>query len=235
MRLLRFHTRTSLTTSLRCAEFRHPATFSPMIVAIDGPAGAGKSTVARAVAQTLSFTYLDTGAMYRCVALARMRDADCDLDSLKIELDDAITLNGEDVSDAIRTPEVTELASQVAAEASVRAAMATRQAALLASGDWVAEGRDIGTVIAPHAELKIFLTADPQERARRRAEQTGRDLSEILAEQQDRDRRDGERSLSPLVADGDAVQLDTTTLSADEVIRQIAELAAAAINGGGPQ
>ena len=193
-----------------------------MIVAIDGPAGAGKSTVARAVAQTLSFTYLDTGAMYRCVALARIRDADCDLDSLKIELDDAITLNGEDVSDAIRTPEVTELASEVAAE-------------LLAEGDWVAEGRDIGTVIAPHAELKIFLTADPQERARRRAEQTGRDLSEILAEQQDRDRRDGERSLSPLVAAGDAVQLDTTTLSADEVITQIAELANAAINGGGPQ
>jgi len=206
-----------------------------MIVAIDGPAGAGKSTVARAVAQTLSFTYLDTGAMYRCVALARMRDADCDLDSLKIELDDAITLNGEDVSDAIRTPEVTELASQVAAEASVRAAMATRQAALLAEGVWVAVGRDIGTVIAPHAELKVFLTADPQERARRRAEQTGRDLSEILAEQQDRDRRDGERSLSPLVAAGDAVQLDTTILSADEVITQIAELANAAINGGGPQ
>ena len=96
---------------------------------------------------------------------------------------------------------------------------------MLASGDWVAEGRDIGTVIAPQAELKIFLTADPTERARRRAEQTGRPLDEVLAEQQQRDRRDGERELSPLVAAADAVQLDTTALSADEAIAEIVELA----------
>ena len=196
-----------------------------MIVAIDGPAGAGKSTVARAVAQALGFTYLDTGAMYRCVALARLRDPQADAAALEIALADSVKLNGEDVGEEIRSPAVTELASEVAAEPEVRAAMALRQQAMLASGDWVAEGRDIGTVIAPQAELKIFLTADPTERARRRAEQTGRPLDEVLAEQQQRDRRDGERELSPLVAAADAVQLDTTALSADEAIAEIVELA----------
>ena len=196
-----------------------------MIVAIDGPAGAGKSTVARAVAQALGFTYLDTGAMYRCVALARLRDPQADATGLEIALADSVKLNGEDVGEEIRSPAVTELASEVAAEPEVRAAMALRQQAMLASGDWVAEGRDIGTVIAPQAELKIFLTADPTERARRRAEQTGRPLEEVLAEQQQRDRRDGERELSPLVAAADAVQLDTTALSADEAIAEIVELA----------
>ena len=196
-----------------------------MIVAIDGPAGAGKSTVARAVAQALGFTYLDTGAMYRCVALARLRDPQADATGLEIALADSVKLNGEDVGEEIRSPAVTELASEVAAEPEVRAAMALRQQAMLASGDWVAEGRDIGTVIAPQAELKIFLTADSTERARRRAEQTGRPLDEVLAEQQQRDRRDGERELSPLVAAADAVQLDTTALSADEAIAAIGELA----------
>jgi cytidylate kinase len=196
-----------------------------MIVAIDGPAGAGKSTVARAVAQALDFTYLDTGAMYRCVALARLRDPQANAVALEIALADSVTLNGEDVGEEIRSPAVTELASEVAAEPEVRAAMALRQQAMLASGDWVAEGRDIGTVIAPQAELKIFLTADPTERARRRAEQTGRPLEEVLAEQQQRDRRDGERELSPLVAAADAVQLDTTALSAGEAIAEIVELA----------
>ena len=196
-----------------------------MIVAIDGPAGAGKSTVARAVAQALGFTYLDTGAMYRCVALARLRDPQADAAALEIALADSVKLNGEDVGEEIRSPAVTELASEVAAEPEVRAAMALRQQAMLASGDWVAEGRDIGTVIAPQAELKIFLTADSTERARRRAEQTGRPLEEVLAEQQQRDRRDGERELSPLVAAADAVQLDTTALSAGEAIAEIVELA----------
>ena len=196
-----------------------------MIVAIDGPAGAGKSTVARAVAQALDFTYLDTGAMYRCVALARLRDPQANAAALEIALADSVTLNGEDVGEEIRSPAVTELASEVAAEPEVRAAMALRQQAMLASGDWVAEGRDIGTVIAPQAELKIFLTADPTERARRRAEQTGRPLDEVLAEQQQRDRRDGDRELSPLVAAADAVQLDTTALSAGEAIAEIVELA----------
>ena len=202
-----------------------------MIVAIDGPAGAGKSTVARAAAQALGFTYLDTGAMYRCVALARLRDSESDPATLEIVLAGNVMLDGEDVSDEIRSPAVTELASEVAAESQVRAAMAARQQQMLASGDWVAEGRDIGTVIAPHAELKIFLTADPAERARRRAEQTGRPLSDVLAEQQERDRRDGERDLSPLLAAADAVQLDTTTLSADDVIAEIVQLAARRSDG----
>ena len=196
-----------------------------MIVAIDGPAGAGKSTVARAVALKLGFTYLDTGAMYRCVALARLRDATVEVEALEITLAEAVTLDGEEVSEEIRSAVVTEMASEVAAEPEVRAAMALRQQAMLASGDWVAEGRDIGTVIAPHAELKIFLTADASERARRRAEQTGRPLEEVLAEQHRRDRRDGERELSPLIAAEDAIELDTTVLGADEVIGEIVALA----------
>ena len=200
-------------------------------MAIDGPAGAGKSTVARAVAEKLGFTYLDTGAMYRCVALARLRDPQADAAGLEIALADSVTLNGEDVGEEIRSPAITELASEVAAEAEVRAAMALRQQEMLGRGDWVAEGRDIGTVIAPNAELKIFLTADPTERARRRAEQTGRPLGEVLAEQQQRDSRDGERELSPLVAADDAIQLDTTALGAEEVISEIVGLAAQRAGG----
>ncbi len=196
-----------------------------MIVAIDGPAGAGKSTVARAVALALGFTYLDTGAMYRCVAVARLRDADVDINALEIGLAATVSLNGEDVSEEIRSATVTEMASEVAAEPEVRAAMVLRQQSMLASGDWVVEGRDIGTVIAPHAELKIFLTADADERARRRAMQSGRPLEQVLAEQHRRDRRDGERELSPLVAAEDAVELDTTALSAGEVIGEIVALA----------
>ncbi len=203
-----------------------------MIVAIDGPAGAGKSTVARAVAAALGFTYLDTGAMYRCVALARIRDPAADPETLSIALAATVSLSGEDVSEAIRSAPVTELASEVAAEPEVRAAMARRQQAMLANGDWVAEGRDIGTVIAPHAELKVFLTADPNERARRRAEQTGRQVKDVLAEQEQRDRRDGERELSPLVAADDAIELDTTALNAGEVIAAIVELAAQRSGGG---
>jgi cytidylate kinase len=204
-----------------------------MIVAIDGPAGAGKSTVARAAAAALGFTYLDTGAMYRCVALARLRDPEADADELEITLGEAVTLGGEAVTEEIRSPAVTELASEVAAEPEVRAAMARRQQTLLSDGDWVAEGRDIGTVIAPHAELKIFLTADANERAQRRADQTGRPFDEVLSEQQERDRRDGERALSPLVAANDAIELDTTALSADQVIAEIVELAAQRNGGGG--
>ncbi len=199
-----------------------------MIVAIDGPAGAGKSTVARAVARQLGFVYLDTGAMYRCVALARQRDPQKDSAGLQIGIGDVVLLDGDDVTQAIRSPQVTELASQVAAEPQVREAMAARQQALLASGDWVAEGRDIGTVIAPQADLKIFLTADPAERARRRAEQSGRDIAEVLAEQQQRDQRDAARELSPLAAAADAVLLDTTELGSDAVTARIVELARAA-------
>ncbi len=196
-----------------------------MLVAIDGPAGAGKSTVARAAADALGFTYLDTGAMYRTVALARLRDRRADPQALQIELGDRVLLDGEDVTDAIRAPQVTEVASQVAADPAVRAAMVARQRALIAAGDWVAEGRDIGTVVAPGAELKIFLTATAEERARRRAEQTGRPLDEVLAEQELRDERDRGREASPLLAAPDALTLDTTGLTLQDVVARIVQLA----------
>lgn len=198
-----------------------------MVIAIDGPAGAGKSTVARAVAAALRFTYLDTGAMYRCVALAQLRGAEHP-ERAEIELGDRVLLDGEDVTAEIRTPEVSEQASQVAARPEVRRAMQERQRALLSDGDWVAEGRDIGTVVCPGAEVKVFLTADDEERARRRAAELGAEVATVLAEQRIRDERDRARADSPLVPAGDAVELDTTGLSIDEVVARIGELAAAA-------
>src|SRR5438094_3595148 len=133
-----------------------------MIVAIDGPAGAGKSTVARAVARALGWTYLDSGAMYRAVALAALRGAPV---PERIDLGDRVLSDGEDVTDAIRTPEVTERASEVAADPAIRERLVAMQRDLIARGDWVAEGRDIGTVVAPDAEVKVFLTASAEERA----------------------------------------------------------------------
>ncbi len=123
-----------------------------MVVAIDGPAGAGKSTVAKAVAAELGFTYLDSGAMYRCVALASLRQGAppaAIAGAVRIELGDSVLLDGEDVSEAIRTPEVSEQASRAAADPAVREAMVVQQRRLLGEGDWVAEGRDIGSVVAP--------------------------------------------------------------------------------------
>ncbi len=149
-----------------------------MLVAIDGPAGAGKSTVARALARELGFTYLDSGAMYRCVALLALASPGAQPAALaraaRIELGERVLLDGRDVTEAIRTPEVSQAASRVAADPGVREALVAAQRELLAHGDWVAEGRDIGTVVAPEAELKVFLTASPEERARRRAERAGR-------------------------------------------------------------
>ena len=199
-----------------------------MLIAIDGPAGAGKSTVARAVADALGFTYLDSGAMYRCVALAQLRGAEDPLQCPIAFGGDQITLGGEDVTEAIRSPEVSELASQVAARPEVRGHLVELQRAIIRSGDYVAEGRDIGTVVAPDAELKVFLTASPQERARRRAEQIGADAEQILREQALRDERDSTREHSPLQPAPDAVRVDTTGLSVDEVVGEIARLAQAA-------
>ena len=195
-----------------------------MIVAIDGPAGAGKSTVARAAADALGFTYLDTGAMYRCAALASLRDPHVDAAALQISVGERVLLGGEDVTDAIREPEVSDAASRVAADPVVRAALVSLQRDLLGTGDWVAEGRDIGTVVAPHAELKLFLTADPQERARRRAAQTGQTLDVVLAEQNERDARDRERDASPLTATADSVFLDTSGETLQEVVDRIVRL-----------
>jgi cytidylate kinase len=198
-----------------------------MVVAIDGPAGAGKSTVARAAARALGFTYLDSGAMYRAVGLLAHRDGGAASDharSLEIELGRRVLANGEDVTEAIRTPEVSEAASKVATNPAVREALVQKQRELLREGDWVAEGRDIGTVVAPDAAVKVFLTASPAERARRRASELGTDVKTVLQDQTLRDAQDMEREHSPLMPAPGAVELDTSGLSVDEVVDRVVEL-----------
>jgi cytidylate kinase len=203
------------------------------VVAIDGPAGAGKSSVARGLAARLGATYLDSGAMYRAVALAAQRRgidpaAAGDLARIiSIELlhDGTVLLDGEEVTGLIRTAEVSEAASVVAADPAVRTAMVAQQRALLGEGgDWVAEGRDIGTVVWPQAELKVFLTASPAERAARRAAERGTEVGEVLAELAARDARDEGREASPLRAADDAVEVDTTGLTLEQVIDRVARL-----------
>jgi CMP/dCMP kinase len=199
-----------------------------MVVAIDGPAGAGKSSVARALARELGFAYLDSGAMYRAVALSlaakpgaaaeRARD-------VTIELGDRVLLDGHDVTDAIRSREVSEGASLIGSDPGVRAALVAKQREMLKSGDWVGEGRDIGTVVAPNAELKIYLTASPEERARRRAEDLGgADWRVVMRDQALRDRQDSEREHSPLRAAPDAIELDSTDRPLEDVVSQIVGL-----------
>jgi CMP/dCMP kinase len=206
-----------------------------MVIAIDGPAGAGKSTVARAVAAALGFTYLDSGAMYRCVALAAIERA-AGLDdgatigelarSLRIGLyGDRVELDGRDVSAAIRSPQVTEASSRVSVHRQVREAMVASQRQLIAAGRYVAEGRDIGSVVSPESPLKVFLTASDEERARRRAAESGEDEAAVLAAQRRRDRRDETREHSALRPAPDAVEIDTTGVSLDEVVHRIVELA----------
>jgi CMP/dCMP kinase len=190
-----------------------------MVIAIDGPAGAGKSTVARAVAEALGFTYLDSGAMYRAVGLALLRDRS--RTAVEHARDVAIDFD----EPALRTPEVSEAASKVAQYPDVRAALVEKQRDLMKTGDWVAEGRDIGTVVAPDAELKVFLTAEPEERARRRAVELGADLETVLRDQALRDEQDRSREHSPLEPAPDSVEVDTTGLSIDEVVERIGELA----------
>jgi CMP/dCMP kinase len=210
-----------------------------MVIAIDGPAGAGKSTVTLALARELGFTHLDSGAMYRSVALlwldAPGREPAALARAAKIELvappgggPVGVMLDGRDVTGAIRTPEVSEAASFVAADPGVRETLVAKQRALIASGDWVAEGRDIGSVVAPDAALKVFLTADREERARRRAEELGADAATVLSEQALRDERDMTRAHSPLRPAAGAVTVDTTGLSVQEVVDRIAALARAA-------
>jgi cytidylate kinase len=206
-----------------------------MVIAIDGPAGAGKSTVARGLAGALGFTYLDSGAMYRCVALAALRrGTDLDdaqaLGDLAWEIDirlegDRVLLDGEDVTAAIRTPGVSAAASRVSAHEPVRTAIVERQQALIAAGRYVAEGRDIGTVVSPDAPLKVFLTADDGERARRRAAETGEAVAAVLAAQAARDARDREREHGPLRPAHDAVRIDTTGREVSDVVDEIAALA----------
>lgn len=206
-----------------------------MVIAIDGPAGAGKSTVARGVADALGITYLDSGAMYRCVALAVQRagadpddppSAEAVAQRLEIAFEgERVLLAGEDVSEPIREREVTALASRVSVHVGVRDAMVSRQRELIVRADYVAEGRDIGTVVSPASPLKIYLVASPEERARRRSGQFGRPFDEVLADLADRDRRDAEREHGAMRAADDAVELDTSDLSPPEVVGRIASLA----------
>jgi CMP/dCMP kinase len=199
-----------------------------VVIAIDGPAGAGKSTVARAVARELGFTYLDTGAMYRAVGLASTQEggpAAQIAHRIGIEGGNRVLVDGRDVTDAIRTPEVSEAASKVAADPAVRAVLVAKQQAIMADGDWVAEGRDIATVVAPDAAVKVFLTADPDERARRRVEERGGDPDDVRRQQDARDRRDATGARSVHQAAPDAIPIDTTGLSLEEVVAQVVTLA----------
>src|SRR5215213_9992408 len=206
-----------------------------MVIAIDGPAGAGKSSVARGVAAELGFTYLDSGAMYRCLALAAiLRGADLDdpeamgrlAAGLRIDLHGArVDLDGSEVGEAIREPAVSEASSRVSTHPQVREAMVAGQRKMVAAGDYVAEGRDIGTVVSPDSPLKVFLTASEEERARRRAAQTGEPQAAVLEAQRLRDRRDETREHSALRPAEDAVEIDTTDLSQDEVIARVVALA----------
>ena len=227
-----------------------------MIVAIDGPAGSGKSTVARAIARDCGFTYLDTGAMYRCVALAALERGVAMDDAAALEAlaaasandfgrasdgSQTVALDGRDVTAAIRTPAVDAAVSVASAHAGVRAHMVALQRALAEGRDAVAEGRDIGTVVFPQAEVKVFLTATDAARAHRRAEQNRAraaadgaaqaaavDEAAVLAALMARDAADSSRAVAPLAAAPDAVRVDSSALTAEEVVARIEELVAQA-------
>ncbi len=191
-----------------------------MIIAIDGPAGAGKSTVARAVADALGYRFLDSGAMYRAAALVNDAQADIDL------RDGHVFVGDRDVTDEIRTQAISEAASVLASDPLKRPHIIARQRALAAHGDWVIEGRDAASAIAPDADLKIFLTASVQERARRRAAQTGEPLDEVTDEINARDVRDDTLGRSVLRPANGAITVDTTDLDLDEVVARVRSLVA---------
>jgi len=214
------------------------------VIAIDGPAGAGKSTIAQRLAEKLGYVYIDSGAMYRAVALWAIREnidpddahrveqlaraADIELLPLRI-----VRLNSEDVSEAIRLPEVSAAASRVAAIGAVRAVLVAKQKQMADKANVVMEGRDIGTVVFPDARVKIFLDANPRERVRRRAEEQPDVPPGELAEQiARRDERDRQRVESPLVQAPDAVYLDSTGLTPEQVEEEILKLVRARISNG---
>jgi cytidylate kinase len=216
-----------------------------LVIAIDGPVGAGKSTVAKLVARKLGYLYVDTGAMYRAVALKALRlgmdindpivmamSAEATDIQLQQQEDGSVRvfLDGEDVTEAIRTPEVSEASSIVSAHEGVRKVLAERQKAMAKLGGVVMEGRDIQTVIAPDAEVKIFLTASLEERAKRRwleLQQKGISVSyeDVLQEVKERDERDKSRAIAPLKKAPDAVEIDTTQMTPEDVANKIVELA----------
>ncbi len=204
------------------------------VIAIDGPAGAGKSTVARAVAQAVSLPYLDTGAMYRGVAFAVLRDKVDPADEDRVEAlaelvnvvvePEGVTVDGRDVSSDIRGPEVTSVVSVIATYSRVRALMRNAQREwIIRHGGGVVEGRDIGTVVFPDALLKVFLTASPHVRAARRVAQVGGDVEAIAASIAERDRIDSTRQDSPLRPADGAVNIDSSGRSVQEVVDEIAD------------
>lgn len=207
-----------------------------MIIAIDGPSGAGKGTVARAVARGLHYTHVDTGAMYRAVGWLALRkgvpldteaavttvaeEAAFDLSGGRVRID------GHDVTDLIRTPDMDKAATSVARLPAVRAVLVARQRALGARGEIVMEGRDIGTTVFPHADIKIYLDADPEERARRRANDPAHSgqptsVANVAVAMQARDQADRTRTASPLTAAPDAIHIDTTHLTIEQVVDQV--------------
>lgn len=216
---------------------------SKFSVAIDGPAGAGKSTIAKAAAQALGFVYVDTGAIYRTVGLAAKRSGyagddrngvvgmlpSLDIDMRYVDGIQRMFLNGEDVSEEIRTPEASVYASNVAAMPEVRSFLMEMQRRMARQYDVLMDGRDIGTVVLPDAQLKIFLTASARERARRRYAQllekgTDQSFETVLAEIEERDKRDSERETAPLKQAEDAVLLDTSDLDCEQSIRAVIDL-----------
>jgi cytidylate kinase len=216
----------------------------PLVIAIDGPAGAGKSTVAQKVATRLGLTYVDSGATYRAAALKVLQSAISPDDEQAVArliaqtdiriategLQSRVLMDGQDVSEKIRTPEVTLAAAKVSRLPAVRAKLVAVQRSCAMGRGVVMEGRDIGTVVFPNAALKVFLKADPVERARRRLKQDSKEgrsatLEQTADEIAQRDQLDAERKISPLVAAADAYQIDSTGLAADQVVEQIVDLA----------
>ncbi len=211
----------------------------PLVIAIDGPSGAGKGTVARAIAARLGYRHVDSGAMYRAVGWKALRDAISLEDEPRVAqiaaqaqlvvTDEAVVIDGTDVTRAIRTPEIDRAATAVARLPQVRAALVARQRGFGERGGIVMEGRDIGTVVFPRADLKIYLDASPDERARRRAHDPARSggpaaVADVATALTARDELDRTRPVSPLYAAADAVVIDTTRKSIDEVVAIVLQL-----------
>ena len=214
-----------------------------LVIAIDGPSGAGKSTVAKAIAERLGLHYLDTGAMYRALAseALRLQLADASPEvlgelaaGLRIDFEgqpaaQRVICNGHDITEEIRRPEVGDAASALSVHPAVRRAMVAAQQRMIASGGWTLEGRDTTTVVAPEADLKVYLDASPEVRARRRFEElrargVNTSMAAVLAQQKERDERDTTREDSPLQQAPDAVVVDSTELSVEQVVERIVAL-----------